>query len=163
MAAVGCRESPKRPSEQPSSSEEARPSSPAPRIDSRAVSLTVLIDSLTRIKGEFTSWEQGRWEFTGDASVRRAFDAYGDSAVVRLVECLDRIEPAQATVRGRRVPMGVMCYWTLRRLAYYEWYDDPEYREGWPGEIPPTASPEELRAAREAWSAVVREKRHVLT
>ena len=121
------------------------------------------MDSLARLPGNFTAWDQGPWEFTGDAQVLRAFDEYGDSAVVRLVECLDRSEPARATAKGKPVPVGVMCYWALRRLAYFEWHEDPAYADGWPGEIEPTASLEALRAAKQAWAAVVREKRYRLT
>lgn len=125
--------------------------------------LAALVDSLARLPGDFSSWEQGRWEFNGDAQVLSAFDRYADTAVVRLVACLDRTELAKATARGRPVPIGVMCYWALRRLAYYEWQGNPGFPDKWPGEINPTATASDLRAAKEAWLRVVREGKYSLT
>jgi hypothetical protein len=123
----------------------------------------VLVDSLARVRGDFSAWDQGRWEFTGDASVLSAFDPFADSAVVALTNCLDRDQPANATARGKPVAHGVMCFWALRRLAYYEGDSDSAFEDTWPGEIEPTATLTELRAAKEAWLRIIRAKSYHLT
>lgn len=165
LCGLGCRESPRAAGSSPSagSGQSAPPTVSGAPQSQALVPLQALLGSLARLPGDFTAWDQGPWEFTGDAQLLRAFDDHGDSAVVRLVECLDRSEPARATAKGKSVPVGVMCYWALRRLAYFEWHEDPAYADGWPGEIEPTASLEALRAAKQAWAAVVREKRYRLT
>lgn len=157
--AVGCRE---RPEETPPET----PSVIAQRNNTDTTSLTALVDSLGRLPGDLAS-DQGPWEFTGGNSIVSAFDQFsGDSVVVALVQCLDRKEPAKATARGRPVTLGVMCYWALRHLAYYEYYQyegDPESPERWAGQIDPTATPDQLRAAKEAWLKVVRERKYHLS
>ena len=134
----------------------------AQRLDTSS-QLEALVDSLAHVTGEFTRWESGRWEFSGDRSILGAFDRYGSRAVVQLVKCLDREEPTAARVRGRMVPHGVMCYWALRRLAYHESSTEDSAEPVWPGEITPTASMDELRAAKQAWERVVAEGTYRLT
>jgi hypothetical protein len=133
------------------------------RMSSDTGQLAALIDSLARIPGSFTSWDAGRWEFTGSSGVLSSFDQFSDRAVIALVDCLDRSQPSQATARGRTVPHGVMCYWALRRLAYVENEGDPESRDTWPGQLEPTASAQQLAAAKEAWLRAVRDHRYHLT
>ena len=58
---------------------------------------------------------------------------------------------------------GAMCYWALVGIAYYEWYEDNPGASSWPGEIGPTASASQLKAAQKAWEAVVRARRYRLT
>lgn len=62
----------------------------------------------------------GPYVFTGDRDIIYAFSTFEDSAVVRVVECLDDLEPAAATLDGDPVPMGVMCLEVLRCTASSE-------------------------------------------
>jgi hypothetical protein len=124
-----------------------------------SASLVVLIDSLKRLPGEFTG-SLGRWEFSGDQSIFSAIAYHGDSAVLALVECLDRSEPSQATAAGKPVLVGAMCFSALHRMAYSTEAEDAEGQ--WPGIVEPTATAAELRAAKEAWVLAVKNKRYKL-
>jgi hypothetical protein len=128
-----------------------------------SITLRTLVDSLVRLPGDFLTWNQGRWEFTGDGNVLMAFESFGDKAVIALANCLDKGTPAKATARGRTVLEGVMCYWALRHLAYYEGDLDPESPRNWAGEIEPIATAPELSAAKEAWLTIIREHKYHLT
>lgn len=126
--------------------------------------LSVLVDSLRVIPGEFTNAAPGRWDFSGDRSLLIAFEQFGDSAVAALVDCLDRLDTTQAVVSGRPVSLGYMCYAALERVAYYEWhqYQDVVENPTWPGMLDATATAEELRAAKAAWTQVVERKQYFL-
>lgn len=124
--------------------------------------LEALVDSLPLLRGEFTNPLPGRWDFSGDRRYLIAFERFGDSAVVTLTQCLDRADSAAATFQGRRVLAGFMCYAALTRVAYYEWDQEPEQPALWLGIVPADATPRQLRAAKEAWTEVVRTKRYVL-
>ncbi len=119
--------------------------------------LDSLIENLRDLRGSFVNVAPGRWDFAGDRSALVAFEEFRDSAVVRLVDCLDRTELAAATVQEQQVPMGYMCYAALARVAYYEWhqYQDVVKDPSWPGEVAATASVEDLRQAKTAWLQVV--------
>lgn len=83
----------------PSSDETKTKSSSAVRDTQPHVSqsgrapLTILIDSLSRLEGDFARAPQGLWKFTGDRSVFHSIYEHGDSAVVQLVNCLDSSHP----------------------------------------------------------------------
>ena len=123
-------------------------------------SLSALLDSLARLPGEFRL-VGFQWQFSGDDHVFRSIADHRDSAVVHLVDCLDRVTPAAATVEGRRVPVGVLCYAALQRTAYSTEHEDGTGE--WPGFLEPTATAEELTAAKTAWLEVVRTRRYKLT
>jgi hypothetical protein len=127
--------------------------------------LAELIDSLSRLGGTFDRGGLGHWEFSGDQQLFGQIAAFSDSAVVRLVQCLDDTLPARARADNRPVPRGFMCYTALERTAYYEW-DPREYHNAtnhrWPGVLEPSAHPAELRAARAAWAEVVAKKQYSL-
>ncbi len=95
------------------------------------------------------------WEFIGDEQTLNAFGAFADSAVVRLVDCLDAGESTQVRVRGRQALLGVLCYTALRRVAYVE---RPPGRQPWDGVVPADATIEQLRRAKVAWQEVVKKK-----
>lgn len=122
-------------------------------------SLQTLIDSLSRVSGSFAE-AAGRWVYTGDQSVFGALAQYRDSAVLALVNCLDRMTPSKVTVGGRPVPLGVVCYSALQRVAYPTEAEDAE--GAWAGVVEPTASVAELQAAKQAWMRVVRTRRYRL-
>ena len=139
---------------------------PSAAGSSQGDSLRVLVRELASLQGWFSQTGIGfAWEFEGPTDLFHSIADYGDSAVVRLVFCLSDTTEAAATAEGRRVLVGAVCYEALRRVAYFEW-DPSEYtdapRRRWPGVVDPTANPEELRAAQQAWAQIVREHRYIL-
>lgn len=120
--------------------------------------LPTLIDSLKRVPGAFAG-SAGRWRFSGTSDVFNSIAEHEDSAVVALVDCLDRADSATATVAGRRVLVGVMCFAALQRMAYPTEHEDAD-ESSWPGIVAPTASAQQLKAAKREWLRVVREKRY---
>lgn len=85
-----------------------------------------------------------------------------NTIIPELVDCLDDMSETRSTVNGKPVVRGVICHEALSLLVYYE----PTASSGdiameWPGHIVPTASGEELIAAKEAWSRVVEEKSYI--
>jgi len=118
-----------------------------------------LVDSLATIEGKFRQVNL-QWQFDGDDSMFRRIAGHGDSALAILVECLDRAEPAAATVNGRRVLVGVMCYTVLQRTAYPTEHEDGSGE--WAGVVFPTASAGELEAAKAAWQEVLATGRYRL-
>jgi hypothetical protein len=103
---------------------------------------------LARVPGEFTHTDDG-WHLSDpEHTLFHRLSLAADSAVVALVGCLDRADPATATVAGAPAAVGVMCYEALRFVA-----DPfpPDGTAGWPGQLEPTASPQRLQAAQRAW------------
>lgn len=126
-------------------------------------SLGRLIERLRFMKGEFVRLTSQQWEFVGDKELFRQIAGFGDSAVARLVQCLDKTDHAAATAAGRPVLLGVMCHEALDHTAYYEWYEyQTEKYAPWAGNITPDAGPDELRAAKIAWQEVVEKNRYIL-
>ncbi len=146
-------------------SDEGNSGAPAavPAIPSEAlhVDLSTLLDSLSRLRGEFRS-SPGGWEFEGDRRIFEAIAAHEDSAVIRLVHCLDDAEPSRATVGDKAVSVGFMCYSALTLMAYSLYHEDADEPQ-WPGLLEPDATPARLREAKEAWSRVIAEKRYRLS
>ena len=141
---------------------------PAPTslVDNSLIPLAALMDSLSRVAGEFVLL-QNRWSFSGDEALFARFVAHADSpqadSVVRvLVTCLDRTDPVRATVAGRPTTLGFMCFEALRRVANYEWGPEDEVGGLWPGILEPDASPPQLREAKRAWLKVVGASRYRL-
>jgi hypothetical protein len=139
----------------------------AARDGSASDSLARLIHSLASLRGRFSRTGIGfAWEFEGDMHLFHAIADFGDSAVARLVSCLTDTTKAVATVEGRTVLVGVMCYEALRRVAYFEW-DPDDYRDApshrWPGSMDPTADPQQLRTAHDAWAEIVRRGLYILS
>lgn len=116
-----------------------------------------LIAELRNVSGSFTRQGAGHdYRFDGSLDVVRALAEHGDSAVSRLVECMDREDPTQATLNGRSVPLGALCFDALRRIAYYEATDDQGDIDGkWPGYITVAAEREARLEAQAAWREVV--------
>jgi hypothetical protein len=126
-------------------------------------SLATLIDALMRVGATYRLSTNGGWEFTGDRHLFESIRDFRDEAVGQLVRCLDRTEPTTTTIGDRSVPLGVLCYQALGEVAYHEAVDDSgDVYADWPGYILPTASPDELTAAREAWEHVVATRSYVL-
>jgi hypothetical protein len=125
--------------------------------------VAVLIERLRELAGTFPSSQSVGGEFTGDRELLVRLAEYKDSAVVKLVDCLDRTDSARATAEGQPVRMGVMCYLALSHTVSYEAADSKgDLDERWPGLVAPLASPNDLRLAKEAWKKVVAERRYTL-
>jgi len=122
-----------------------------------ADTLDRLIERLKTVGGTFTrAGAEHDFRFDGSLEVVRALSAFGDSAVARLVECMDREEPTTTTLQGRPVPLGAMCFDALRRIAYYEATDaEGDVDADWPGYITVAADREARLRAQAAWKVVV--------
>jgi hypothetical protein len=115
-----------------------------------------LEDALLRFEGSFR-WDAARGEHVFSDRPRLAA-LLGPSPEQRLAElaaCIDDPRLAQATLDGKAVSLGGMCYQALRLLAYVE-------KPDWPGHIGPLATPAERRAARAAWQDALDEGAYVL-
>ena len=136
---------------------QVRPSAPRSNsLQTPADSLGVLTANLQQLRGSYSIGAHGQWVFSGDRKLFEVIAAHGDSAVARLVDCLDNTTAALATVEGRPVSMGVLCYEALRFTAYAE----PEGIDSgeWPGTVMPTTTGQGLRDAKAAWLKVVRQR-----
>ena len=141
-------------SNQRARSESVASAAPASRFD-------LMIGQLANLQGEFTP----EWDFSGDNTILRRIGALSDSgaladtAVTHLAECIGRTELAHATFRGRRIPLGVVCYAALAHLAYHEEADSTGHLTPyWAGFInTPETTPEQLAAAQQAWLKAARE------
>ena len=127
---------------------------PSPRVP-----VAALVDSLRGLPGAFTQSPAKVWLFSGDQSVFTALFERGDSAVVALVDCIDRSELVAATVGGKRVAFGVMCATALQRIASATEYEDSG---DWAGIIEPTATSLQLREAKKEWERVVAKRSYQL-
>jgi hypothetical protein len=80
-----------------------------------------------------------------------------------LVDCLDDTTPSASRLNGQPVPLGVVCFEALSRLAYHEPTDvDGDIAPSWDGWISPDATPAQLRRAKAAWQIVLAEKTYIL-
>jgi hypothetical protein len=76
-----------------------------------------------------------------------------------LIECLDNPTLSQSTLNGKPVVTGIVCYEALTQLASHEPTDaHGDVAKSWLGEVSPKASLAELKAAKEAWQQVQKEK-----
>jgi len=116
-------------------------------------SLSKLIGRIAQLEGRYVQFLNGRWEFEGDLTVFKAIRQFEDSAVTRLLGCIDDSTPTSVTVEGRPVLLGILCLEALYRTAYYE---PSESEQPWPGYVTPLARTEDLIRAKEAWTRIVR-------
>jgi hypothetical protein len=90
-----------------------------------ADSLGRLIGRLAQLGGEFKRARHTKgWIYESQStSIFAAIREFRDSAVVRLVDCLEDGRLSTTHADGRLVPVGAMCYQALRHVAYYESYE----------------------------------------
>ncbi len=130
------------------------------RSRTQADTLTKLIDRLGTTPGQFHRMPNGQYELTGGDSLLRPFAGLGDSAVARLVDCLDRTDSTAVIVDGHRALLGALCYEALTYVAYSE--PEGSLSGDWAGVVFPNANPEQLRAAKAAWLPLLSGKRYHL-
>jgi hypothetical protein len=122
-----------------------------------ATALTALIDSIKQLRGEYRFEPTKGWAFSNEPqliALLRSMEPFADSAVVRMVDCLDASTPSLTTVDGRAALTGVLCYEALRRSAVPIGYeDDPDFT--WKGYLKPTATSADLQEAKKEWQRVV--------
>jgi hypothetical protein len=160
LAALSCKSEPR-------GTQAAAPQAPRPapvRTTSVADSLTALIARFPTVPGALGEHLP---DFTGDQAVFLAASSLGDSAVARLVDCMDSDVGVAATLHGKPVTLGVLCYLTLNITAYYEPYEahaenDPHRYDRWPGYLTLPTTSARLRAAKRAWQEVVHKHAYVL-
>jgi len=135
-AAVGCRTSPQAPA--------------APRDE--------LTQSLADVRGTF-QWREdlGRYRYSEKPRLEQIVGSRPREATVsRLVDCLDDTSPSQSTLNGKPVATGIICHEALTQMVYHEPTGaDGDVANTWPGNISPTATAADLRAAKQAWKKVV--------
>ena len=120
---------------------------------------TALEQSLTALKGQYV-WnaESKAYRYTAKPQIEAILTPLPkDETVSGLVGCLDSLAPSESLLSGKRVPLGVICYEALTQTVYHEPHDARgDIAKTWPGHISPTASADELRAAKKAWTEVLR-------
>jgi hypothetical protein len=120
--------------------------------------------ALSAVKGTY-NWREDlrRYEYSERLKLEEILAARKREEIVpALVECLDDMSPAQSTIDGTRVRVGIVCYEALSQLVYHEpTASDGDVAAGWPGNISPRASPGEMRAAKAAWMKVLQEKSYI--
>jgi hypothetical protein len=124
----------------------------------RTDTLSTLLKGLRKIRGSFVVADNGTWSFTGDHALLASFYPFGNEAVASLVECLDDLEATPVMLQNKPVPVGVMCGLALQRMASATDHEDDA--GDWPGVVLPTATPEQLRAAKDAWKVVLETRRY---
>jgi hypothetical protein len=121
-------------------------------------SLTALLQQLHNARGEFMRGSNGTWVFSGNQTLLGSFYPFGDRAIAKLVDCLDDSDLTRVTLQSKPVPVGVLCGLALQRMASATEHEDDA--GDWPGVILPTATPDELRAAKAAWKVVLESGRY---
>jgi hypothetical protein len=117
-------------------------------------------NALSRLAGRYEWNDDVRgYVFTDKSAIADIVGEGGDATIDELVECLDDGTPSATTVEGKRVSTGVLCREALGQIVYYESTGpNGDIAARWPGNIGPTATNEELAAAKRAWREVVTRK-----
>lgn len=143
----GCSNTPTR---SPGGAQEAAAPAPAQDVRSR----------LSRLAGRY-EWNEGvrGYVFTDKSAIADIVGEGSDATINELVECLDDGTPSAATLEGRRLPTGVLCREALGQIVYYESTGpNGDIAARWPGNIGPTATTDELAAAKRVWREVIAKK-----
>lgn len=122
---------------------------------------TDLEQALSAVEGRYTlRREQGKYSYSEKARLEEILSAQPREAVVaKLVECLDNPSPSRSTLEGKPVALGIICYEALTQMVYYEpTAPNGDVAADWAGFLSPQASPEQMRAAKQAWIKVLESK-----
>ena len=123
-----------------------------------------LVMALSSVEGQYIQEEGAQsYSYSGLDKLHGIVGSYAPVSILpTLVDCLDDMSETRSSLNGKSVARGVVCYEALSLLVYYE----PTAASGdiakeWPGHIGPTASEEQLIAAKKAWQQVVKEKSYM--
>jgi hypothetical protein len=122
-----------------------------------------LKDALAGVDGAYTVAATG-YDYSARGELERILANNEPREIVPvLVDCMDDQAPSRSTLEGQPVSVGMVCYEALTQLVYYE----PTAPNGdvalkWDGYVSPRASAQELRAAKQAWTLVVKEDAHIV-
>lgn len=115
-----------------------------------------LEDRLLTFEGRF-EWQAARQDyvFSDRPGLAALVEPVSEAKLAILAGCIDDPRLAAARLDGKAAPLGALCYQALRLFAYVE-------RQDWPGHIGIAATPEQRRAAKQAWRAVLARRSYVL-
>lgn len=140
-----------------------------PRVDAKPTADVELVEALRVFEGRF-DWRSdlGRYVFNEMENLQKLIESRNpnleshdpDPVWNTLVDCIDDLRPARATLDGKKtVVVGVVCYQALRLFVTHEETDTTgDIAQTWAGHIEPTATPSELSAAKKAWLQVLKDK-----
>jgi hypothetical protein len=118
---------------------------------------STLTTALAKVGGAY-EWneELKRFVFSDKPAIDKLVEPATDATIRDLVQCLDDKTPSATTLKDEHVAVGVLCHEALGLIVYYEAAAPNGAPDAnWPGYVEPTATAEELAAAKRAWSEVV--------
>jgi hypothetical protein len=120
--------------------------------------------ALAEVKGTYV-WrgDLKRYHYSEKPRLEKLISAQPrEHAVSALVECLDNTSPSRSSLDGKPIALRIVCYEALTQLVYYEPTTlDGDVAANWPGNISPSASPIEMRSAKQAWKEVLEKKAYI--
>jgi hypothetical protein len=117
---------------------------------------------LTRLGGSY-EWNNDvkGYVFTDKSAIEKIVGTVTDQTILDLVNCLDNAGLSQTTLLGQPVVVGVLCNEALGQIVYYEpTTESGDLAAHWPGHVEPTATVDQLKAAKRAWTEVVGKRAH---
>lgn len=119
---------------------------------------------LSQIKGEFV-WREdlGKYHYSEKLRIEEILSAErSEKLVVILVDSLDDKSKTKSKIDNEIVSLGIICYEALTQLVYYEPTTlNGDIAQNWPGYISPKSTPDEIRAAKQAWKKVIEAKSYI--
>jgi hypothetical protein len=132
--------------------------SPNPPTAASAATVDSLIHALRELPGRlrYIDPERTGSVFDGSEALFRAIGEADTVAVPALIECFGNVEPTAATLDGRPVQLGKLCF---RAFGYTHYYAQRLRSAAWMAELKTTgllpahleATDEQLRLARDWW------------
>ena len=119
-----------------------------------------LQSALARLGGSY-EWNKDvkRYVFTDKPAIEKLIGSATDQTILDLVSCLDDASLSQTTLMGQPVMVGVLCSEALGQIVYYEpTTESGDLAARWPGHVEPTATADQLKAAKRAWTDVADKK-----
>lgn len=113
--------------------------------------------AIAAVRGTYTIPADGSPRYSAHAQLEQIVSQRAPRvALEELVECLDDTTPSHSTYAGTAVAVGVICHEAITVLAYHEPVAaDGDIAQHWSGHVVPTATPDELKAAKHAWQRVL--------
>lgn len=137
---------------------DAKPEQASPLLADSSTGIPGFLADIRTLSGQFAALEGYGWSLPSGQEVFARAGSFDDSVVDSLVRCLGDETLSDVTLEGKQVPIAILCYEALKRTAVVPSAEDSD--EPWAGALQPTSSLVEIRAAHEAWSAVVASRRY---